>query len=144
MGLFGPNWWHHHGIKMCVKYKDSKAITVAATAASLHIWLAHPKTGRPWMVEWKVIQSQTEKTEGTVRFSTEELRGAFGISATIPEPTSQWLFHRYDCECGRQGKYIRLRDFLNIPCPGTGHDGDPNISLELTDEIREAVRQLSE
>ncbi|MEK7080275.1 MAG: hypothetical protein AAB777_01990, partial [Patescibacteria group bacterium] len=142
MGLFGPEWWHHHGIKIRVTYKDAKAITMEGSAARLIIWLANPGTKCPWSVEWRVIHSQTEQVNGVVRFSVEELLTAFGTSVIIQPSHSQWMVDVYGAECAFQGKYIRTGDFLNIPCPGTGHDGDPNISIELDDEIRDAVGQL--
>lgn len=42
----------------------------------------------------------------------------------------------------KQGAFIRYGNFLNIPSPGTGHDGDPNISILIDGPIRRAVRQL--
>ncbi len=55
-----------------------------------------------------------------------------------------WLVGRYGGNSAVQSKFIRWGNFLNIPCPGTGHDGDPNVSIYVTDEIREAVRKLLE
>jgi len=31
---------------------------------------------------------------------------------------------------------------LNIPCPGTGHDGDPNVSVYIEESIQRAIEQL--
>jgi hypothetical protein len=60
------------------------------------------------------------------------------------EESGEWLLDRYGGDSAAQGFYIRWRNCLNIPCPGTGHDGDPNISVTLSDDIKEAVRQLLE
>lgn len=38
--------------------------------------------------------------------------------------------------------FFRVGRFLNIPGPGIGHDGDPNISIELSDHLVEPVSQF--
>lgn len=142
MGLYGPEWWHHHGTKMRVSFKDASAVSISGSAAFLRIWRAYPNSPAPWRVEWQIIHSQTTKIEGSICFSNEDLQNAFDVTSTAPNREDEWLTKVYQASFGRQGKYIREDDFLNIPCPGTGHDGDPNISIQLDDEIREAVCKL--
>ena len=82
--------------------------------------------------------------------STKNLRCAFGLSDEEDYDGSRATFlpwrntniERYGGTCFYQGVFLRYEYFLNIPGPGTGNDGNPNISVELDDGIKNAVRQL--
>lgn len=156
ISLFYPNWWHGHGTKIKVRETDlrAKRLVFAASAASLEISPYAEKPGIEgwdWNVRWEVVQAHPNyKTVGLVVFSNEELAAAFCLADDpgIWGEYSQWMLDRFGGDCAVQGKFIRYTGFsagitfLNIPCPGTGHDGDPNISLEVTEEIKKAVAQL--
>jgi len=97
-----------------------------------------------WQVEWEVRQSQLEVFRGRVIMKDEQLRRAFDdrpYPLDLGLSGNQWLFQQYECDAADQGFFIRSGDYLNIPGPGTGHDGDPNISIEIDADIRRAVRQ---
>lgn len=134
-----PSWWHSHGDKMSVRSFAPKIhLVIAGSAATLTIKRAPPEVGDGmWHVSWRVVQFApepfTEEVWGRRIFTGEELLLAFGR----PNSDGPSSLHEE-----RQGKFIRLGNFLNIPCPGTGHDGDPNVSVYLTDEIRAAVSGL--
>lgn len=86
-----------------------------------------------------------KKTTGVVFFNDKHLRSAFNLQETCQtEQHSLWLIDRFGGDCASQANYIRYKDYLNIPCPGTGHDGDPNISIMLDKDIRDAVRDMLE
>jgi len=137
-----PTWCHHHGSKMRVEEFDKtfRSLRLAGSAARLTII---PWSGdiQKWLVVWEVIQSSSEKAVGSVVFSSDDLRSAFGLSDESTE-FSLWLIDLYGGDSARQGKYIRWKEFLNIPCPGTGHDGDPNVSIHIDGEMANAVRSL--
>ena len=143
MGIFGPDWWHSHGSKMSPRPFDesNQILRIEGSAAFLEISLIGLSTGVRWLVKWEVRQSQNEKSSGSVIFTDDDMVRAFGIKFEDNEIPSGhgWLYKHYLCESGRQRKFIRWEDYLNIPCPGTGHDGDPNVSMEVTHEIRMAV-----
>lgn len=142
----GPIWWHHHGMKMALKELrlegNAPWITIAASAAELKI---SPVLSRdtPWALDWRVVHYQPveEQATGRVLFSAEELQSAFGLSDRMCD-FGEWLIDRYGGTTARQGSFIRYRNFLNIPCPGTGHDGDPNISLMLGSDIQQAINTI--
>jgi len=146
-----PEWFHHHGMKMSVVAPSSlnkPAVTIASNAAKVIIKEAfegRPKEKREWFVNWEVARFRPydEVVRGRRVFSSEELAAAFGIT-TDSGDHGQWLIDRYGGESAEQELYIRYGDFLNIPCPGTGNDGDPNVSIFITDEIRDAVFNLLE
>ncbi len=147
----GPVWWHHHGAKVMVKSRvpeDKTLILGSRNAAIVEISMCMGREG--WHVKWGIKFGPEEKVQGTVWMSTKDLRCAFGLSDEEDYNDGRaallsWRdtnIMRYGGTCFRQGQYIRFEDFLNIPGPGTGNDGDPNISIELDDEIKQAVRQL--
>lgn len=133
-----PIWWHHHGIKLSVMTKVKNELILESSAAKLSISFLKKNH---WEVCWEVGQVGGQGSEGTVILSSKELREAFDYGLT-PVKAEDFLFTRYGATAGRQGKFIRTDRFLNIPCPGTGNDGDPNISILITTEIKEAVKKL--
>jgi len=149
--LWFPVWWHENGYRLRVKELnvDTKVLVLSATAAKLTISPHVLTENKGWDVDWEIVQSypRQEKANGRVFFFEQQLRAAFYLSDDLDKgdaEVSQWLLDRYGGDLAVQGSFIRFKNFLNIPCPGTGHDGDPNISIEITEEIKEAVRQLLE
>jgi len=142
-----PIWCHHHCIKMRVTERDLEtgALTIAGSAAKITIVRASTKfpwaTG--WFIDWEVIQYRPsdQVVRGRREFNDNELAAAFGLT-DHPGETDFRLLEQFGGDSAEQGLYIRWGDYLNIPCPGTGHDGDPNVSIELDDQIKEAVRAL--
>jgi hypothetical protein len=141
-----PVWFHHHGSKMELKEFDkaSSRIVISGSAATLQITRRVVEKGDGgWFVNWEVIQSQCERISGCVVFQSGSLRSAFGLSQETGQ-SGDWLIEEYGADVANQGQYIRWINFLNIPCPGTAHDGDPNISILIDEEMRKAVQQLLE
>jgi len=141
---YSPIWCHHHCTKMMVKEfdKEQKLLVIAGSAASLRIYPVPDKEDL-WMVDWEVVQSRSEKCNGRIAFTSDQLKAAFGLSNEIFR-AGEWLIKRYGGESAAQFKFIRWKNFLNIPCPGTGHDGDPNISLEIGEKMKNRIRLLLE
>jgi len=147
-----PEWWHVNGAKMELKKSNSLSVRIAASAAKLVIRkasLVYPKKFREgWYVDWKVVQcyEDNEGTAGRVFFTDEDLLVAFGLAdkykGDYEKGISKMFTDRYGGTCGYPGKFIRWKEFLNIPCPGIGDDGDPNISIELDEEIKRSVSHL--
>jgi len=147
INMYLPVWCHHHCGKMRVTEQNPEAgtLTIAGSAAKVTITRAStifPKsTG--WLVNWEVIQCRPRReiVRGRRQFNDDRLAAAFGLIEH-----SGWgdheLLKRFGGHSAEWGLYIRWRDYLNIPCPGTGHDGDPNVSIELNDEIKKAVHAL--
>ncbi len=145
MAMFGPKWWHHHGIKMRVEKlsQANKLLIITGSAASIRITSRTMRNDDGWYVKWEVLFDRDCKVNGQVWMATDNLRAAFGLSENSGK-FGQWLIDRFGADSAEQGMYIRYKDYLNIPCPGTGHDGDPNVSILLDDKIKEAVSKLFE
>lgn len=141
-----PSWCHHHGSRMMLKTFDeeSKTIIIKGPAAELMI-APHDSYGKKypgqWVLHWKIIHSRISKVQGQVFMTSLQLSWAFDLSEGTGK-FGAWLIRDYGADSAEQGKYIREGRYLNIPCPGTGHDGDPNISIQLNDEICAAVKKI--
>ena len=138
-----PVWWNDHGSNVIIK-EHSKGmgvpLIVGSDATSLGIH--YSGAGHRWFVDWKVCHGPESNVSGRIVLQTDELESAFGISSESGIFGDD-LLQSFGGDSAAPAKWIRWRDCLNIPCPGTGIDGDPNISINLLDnEIRNAVRRL--
>lgn len=144
-----PDWYHHHGWKMDLKGLDVAGckLIIAGSAAEVIISSTNQYKERelesPWFVDWRVTEcTPTEEiVRGRRRFRDDHLAAAFGLSDE-QFYTTPWMLHRYQGTTAAQGLFIRYEDYLNIPGPGTGHDGDPNVSILLDEKIITAVGRL--
>jgi len=135
---FLPSWYHHHGLKMQVREfcEEKGYLAIANNTAAVIIDRNRETTvsnaDRNYHVSWQIIHwMSNDKTTGELTFSEDDLSVAFRLT----EKNS-------DLEQECEGKYFRFKNYLNIPCPGTGDDGDPNISIYLSREIKNAVRKF--
>lgn len=140
-----PVWCHHHGSKMRIENfsKGNHLLVIAGSAARVRITRRATTVDEGWFVDWEIIWSQQEKINGRVIFKSDDLRAAFGLTEDSGK-YGGWLIKQFGADSAEQGKYIREGNFLNIPCPGSGHDGDPNISIHIDEEIQNAIGQLLE
>lgn len=136
-----PIWWHHHGHKMKLRRSEilSCIILIEGSAARVLITKGDYKN---WLIDWTITHSYPDiKVDGRTFMNNQELAGAFGLEDYI-DGSSEWLIERFGGNATAQGKFIRWNEYLNIPCPGTGHDDDPNVSIEIDKDIKRAVRDL--
>ena len=141
MSMGHPIWWHHHGSKMKLQLAESGASNVVIKGGA-DLTITRNLNPDQFSVRWKVVQfHQLEEVEGTRIFTRDDLLSAFALS-TESGNFGNWLIDTYGADVAQQCLYIRWNDHLNIPCPGTGHDGDPNISIRLDPEMKAAVRRL--
>ena len=139
-----PIWHHHHSSKLSpgeiLRSLLNKSVKIEASAATLIIASRWPNIG--WTIEYKIEFSSNSFVMGKIILTGPQLEVAFGISNSYDNQVGQWLLDLYGGEVACQGKFIRHQSFLNIPGPGTGHDGDPNISIFLSEEIKSTIRKL--
>lgn len=148
-GVPWPRWWHSHGDKMAIVKAEAKHLRLEGSAAYLDIELRDApisKTYR-WVFRWGVILTKAlAEVHGDRIFSDEMLEVAFGLrnqfTSSFDRKHSQWLCRELGGEIGRQGHFVREDKYLNVPCHGTGHDGDPNVSIEIRPSMQEAIRKL--
>lgn len=135
-----PIWFHHHGTKMRVKEIDvnKQRLIIAGSAAEIRIDGADVNG---FKVQWNVIFSYGYGIVGVTYMKKSDLSSAFGLEDEIGT-FGEWLLNRFGGTCANQEKYIRYDRYLNIPGPGTGNDGDPNVSIVVDEEMQNAVRKL--
>jgi len=136
-----PRWWHHHGGKLRIVTAYESRIVLLASAAEVNIAKATDRVdAERWSVDWHIVHNyhSGEDDRGRRLFTRDKLALAFGI--TKANGCESLQDHAADREV--YGFFIGLGCFLNIPGPGTGHDGDPNVSILIDDELRQAVRKL--
>ncbi|MCC7004577.1 hypothetical protein IT397_01525 [Candidatus Nomurabacteria bacterium] len=142
-----PIWHHHHSSKMQVEKldKENRCLIISGSAAKVTIRRASLVIpgAKGWFVDWEVVQCRPyeEGVRGRSKFDDKDLAAAFGLSNDSGKFGS-WLIEEFGADVADQGKFIRWEKFLNIPGPGTGHDGDPNVSVEISDDIKSAVQTL--
>jgi hypothetical protein len=141
--LAAPNWWHHHGTKMRVARLSltRKTLKLVGSAASVWIRCIAPRTKAPWRIDWQIVHGVDSGVNGRIWVDTKSLQSAFGLSEESGT-FGDGVIERSGADVAEQGEYVRYKDFLNIPCPGTGHDGDPNVSIRLDVDIKAAVMRL--
>jgi hypothetical protein len=135
-----PIWFHHHGRKMRVEKLDieNQLLIISGSAAKVTIT---GKDTHGYYVEWEIKYSPDELVIGRVYLKFVDIEAAFGLKNSTGQ-FGEWLLNSYGGDSADQGKYIRYKNFLNIPCPGTSNDGDPNISVDIDEEMKDAVKKL--
>jgi len=137
----GPIWWHHHGIKvgMLQRKKREDPLEFTSGAASLKIVR---DAGRGYLATWRIIHGPSSSVTGSVFFSEKELKQAFGVTDDIVWQSEAGLIEQYGATTASAGVFIRFQKWLNIPCPGTGKDGDPNLSMKISEKIKKEVQRF--
>lgn len=140
-----PVWFHMHGSKMRPEAIDleSKHLVIKASAAEVIIF-PHPRRPQSWAIDYGIVHwASMSYSQGRVAMETEVLRAAFlGEDDPNNNQHGQAILYGFGGDAAEQGAYVRWGDFLSIPGPGTGHDGDPNVSIWVDEDIQAAVREL--
>lgn len=134
-----PKWWHKNGQKIVRIEANEKEIRFFGPISRLTI--QRIDFSDHWQLSWTIKFNRRENVSGTVVARRKVLLAAFGLSNETTN-YSQWMLQRWHADAAEQGVFIRRGSFLNIPGPGTGKDGDCNMSLRVRPEFREMVRKL--
>jgi len=147
MKLFGmPTWFHHHGTKISYIGFDNQGsperiMLLESSAVEIRIH-RRGRSENAYIVEYRITQSPDSFNYCHICMSKKNLEEAFGLSNTCPEFGGQWLADEYGADVAQQGQYIRYGKFLNIPGPGTGNDGDPNVSILVDEKMQKVIREI--
>lgn len=140
-----PSWWSHKGVKIYnIHEREKGKLSIENdSVAGLSINRTQAFDGPCYVVRWWIVHEKGEhygmnnEVTGTVVMSPLELAAAFGLYKEGELDTS-WG-RELGAEAGVQGKFIRLGLYLNIPGPGYGYQGDPNLSVFLDQSVMNAV-----
>lgn len=140
-----PSWFHHHGLELSLGGKPIIQVTheneVVVDSNVAHLQIRPSITKGVYQVIWHIAFSSNESVQGQICLTHSELKEAFDLSSTNEKSVFAELLN---ADVGVQGHYIREGKWLNMPAPGNGFDGDPNISVFVTDDLQDAVRKLVE
>lgn len=141
-----PPWFNSHGWKMSLRKPDrfngGQCDLIIGNGVIAIVRITRVGKRPKYLVDWRIVHSgglDTPYTAGRIEINRTELVQMFRISDEVTEESDQWLIDQYGGTVATQAKFFRSGKYLNIPCPGTGHDGDPNVSIHVGDEIRNAV-----
>lgn len=152
--LYGrPKWSNACGSKMdmSIGASDDNRLVFGNRRAQLVITRASveiPGLGG-WFVDWRISHYPHYDqvfSAGRRHFTKDDLIRAFALrdfdqaaSQTLLTETDRAILCVFRGDFARTGKFIVWHNFLNIPAPGTGFNGDPNISIHVSPAIRNAV-----
>ena len=137
-----PDWYHFHGNKLKAKIEQGTLVIKSKTTTVRIRQTFAEDCCAVWNVEYHILHSLDNFSSGNIVMTQEDFKSAFGISEDCDHLFGQHIINRFGGNVACQGKYIRFGDFLNIPCPGTGCDGDPNVSINLDPEVRKIVSEF--
>lgn len=135
----GTKWWHPHGIKLILAERKTRGPLVIESGASRLEISKNPGGG--FVADCRIRHIMTSVAHGRIFTTEKEFKHAFDIAVQTDENGSEVLLE-YGGTAASTGVFIRYKDWLNLPCPGTGFDGDPNISLKLTEEIKKEAKSF--
>ncbi len=153
-----PTWWHEGGAKLQRtdkpiitpdKFTPSYGMSFESPAACLSVHTSLG-SGSDWRINWIVktyqghVGYEAPRVKGSRDFSDLEVAEAFGLTNDFSslEDSDAELVARYNATIARTGRFIRAGNYLNVPGPGTGLDGDANLSFYLTAGVKNTVREL--
>jgi len=138
-----PAWWHLNGTKMRpLSDFQHRLLHIISDSATLTISPDENHLERKiWLLSWEITRVSALGIKIELKMPTEVLCRAFALDDD-PSSSDEYLLKHYGAGAAERGYYIRAGNYLNIPGPGTGSDGDPNISILLDDDIQELLREL--
>ncbi len=137
-----PSWFVGHGNKMGVDCLNAGDDVLRITNGSVATLSLARLRDRGFMVMFSITHASGQ-TSGRLGFSKNDLRRAFSNRRYSDKETLEFANAcGKQLDAGEQGLYFRLGNYLNIPCPGTGMQGDSNVSIYITPEIRRAVMKF--
>lgn len=134
MSQMHPSWYHYNGVKISqiginsANSPTRKVLILGSKTVGIKI---HRDPQGGYLIKYEIHHpSDTPTTWGKISMSEIEIQKAFGLSGKCNGEDEQQI----------PGKYIKHGRYLNIPGPGTGKDGDPNISIYLDEALVSNVR----
>lgn len=139
-----PNWWDIAGEQRHLQQPTkNRPFTIRDRTSRLRIFESNNKKKR-WKIEWVIAHPDKRGVvSGFVFFDDEDLAIAFCLKKEkIPANAEHLIACVGVADRIRIGYFIGKLDFVNIPCPGSGHPGDPNFSFKITLEMQKTIREM--
>ena len=138
-----PTWAHKSGDKMVIQGSPMPPyLHLESKSGFAELRINWQEDRRCWTLNWHLFdRGMTAVSSGNREVTSRELQAAFGLlEAVLPEDSL--MNRRSGRDITLRGLFIRQGQWLNMPCPGTGLDGDPNITIFITHEIRREIRRI--
>jgi hypothetical protein len=131
--------WFCAGHKFTIQIEDEKNHLLSLRNGSAHLSIM-PAGDAGWLMKYhNNLSAESDGLssflEGRVYLDTSAIRSVFGLP-----PQNRTEEHQDEARIRSQ--FIRSGNFLNVPGPGSGQEGDANISIYITQEIKDAVMRL--
>lgn len=136
-----PGWFNKKAKEFVLQPfgSESKGRALARRGAWVRIVRCFDGT---FQVDWQITPGlQCWRVNGSVPFTEKQFMDAFGLSDE-PQRQKQRRIGGSGGKSFVDGIYVRYLDYLNIPFAGTGMNGDLNISIHLTKDLKDALRPL--
>lgn len=132
-----PDWWNADGFEISIESTGrSLNFQILETRFSIVRYSSDTGDNACWSLQWHKKMVHGVVT-GNIQTTTATLRQAFRLDDE-PRPS---MVAGAPCTCMQAGVFFRFDGFLNIPAPGWPLPCDPNVSIFVTDEISNAVRE---
>lgn len=144
-GYDHPIWFCRDGLEMQLDSSYTEGILIFGERSQLVIRTRNTDGTSIcfWDLSWQIQENDQCYTKGTRVFSKRDIEAAFGLIDYVQEtPDCHWIIRQYGGNSAAAGKFLRWKEFLNIPGPGTGRSGDPNLSIKINSVMQEGIRQL--
>ena len=141
-----PDWWERQLPIMNFIHDENVLMLVSASTEFTILPLQH----NHWLIGWKKTRTRyggnpLEFSSGAVVLNRAEMYSAFGFYGQAHEFDStlaNMLRRRYRADVCALHKFMRTGPYLIFPGPGTGAVGDPNVSIEITDQIKKEILSM--
>lgn len=146
-----PSWWSDKGVNMkvdgAILERGKPVLVNVAVGSAARVFICQCDSRRgDFDVQYHINHCDGSHSSGSIVMSRADLSRAFGLTNGFGVGFSHsgkgLLEKGCELDAASQGKYVRLGDYLNIPHPGTGLVGDPNVSVQLTTEMKSVVQTL--
>jgi hypothetical protein len=143
-----PSWWTDKGVGMTILLKDHKDFTLSVSSrghsASLEIvYDGNDEISEEYYKVSSTVIHNYGSSEGMVYLEQADIQKAFGLSDGMSRDGVIFAERcGYHASAAEPGRYFRFGRYLNLPHPGMGIPGDPNLSMFISDEVARAVYDL--
>ncbi|MFC1594812.1 hypothetical protein ACFL3E_00080 [Patescibacteria group bacterium] len=141
-----PVWFHKKGLEMQLSHCSPEERLVIISSSTANLTIKNRDKSGTWIIMYTIKHgpgfSREHYTRYHLIFNDDELLRAF-VKPSEEEPNLEIGDETIlVCTAATAGKFARVDRHLNITCPGTGLNGDPNLSIFVTDEIHYAIIDL--
>jgi len=135
-----PHWWVSHGGKMEVKRRSNLRLLLKSSTSELE--LSRDDGSGTFTVFYRLHHGSGSTEHQINGLHETEVKEMFALENGGRSDYQIFAPLTTYADAALPGAYCRQAGYLNIPHPGAGKQGDPNLSVHITEEIRTAVQDF--